>query len=234
MVTQVDAIAAIGDPVLRNHRITQCYHELSHAVVARAVGVRVRDIVVHPLGGMTRLDWTARDPRKEALISSAGPAINLVIALLLWGVLHNVGVQGRLLDWVLAPLLLANLWLGALNLIPAFPMDGGRILRALLSVRFGHLPATRLAARIGRWIAGLALLAPLLAPTFGWTFWQAAVFPVLGLFVFILGEIELKQAEAVELMNRMRPFMGTMGDRTPKEGDVIDVQASSRVVEDDR
>jgi Zn-dependent protease len=212
---------------------TVVVHELSHAFVARALGVRVRDIVLHPLGGMTRLDWTARDPRKEALISTAGPAINLVLALAVWGILKITDGEGPVVEWVLAPLLLVNLALGALNLVPAFPMDGGRILRAMLATRMGHLPATRVAARIGRWIAGAALLAPLLAPSFGWSFWQALVFPVLGIFIFILGEIELKQAEAAELFGRMRGAMG--GTPAPGGGgDVIDVEATARVVDDQR
>jgi Zn-dependent protease len=212
--------------------VTVVVHELSHAFVARSVGVHVRDIVLHPLGGMTRLDWTARDPRKEALISSAGPAVNLLISVVVWAALRWSGAgDGRLAEWVLAPLVLVNLALGALNLIPAFPMDGGRILRALLSLRMGHLPATRLAARIGRWIAGIALVLPLFAPAFGWSVWQALVFPILGVFVFVLGEIELKQAEAAELLSRMGPMMGARPG-PPRQAGVIDVEAKSRVVDD--
>src|SRR5437868_4605166 len=67
--------------------LTVIVHELSHAIVARALGVRVLDIVVHPLGGMTRLQWEARDPGREALISCAGPIVNLLIAGCLWAVL---------------------------------------------------------------------------------------------------------------------------------------------------
>jgi Zn-dependent protease len=210
-------------------------HEASHALVARSLGIAVRDIVVHPLGGMTRLDWGARDPRKEALISSAGPAINLVIAGVLWLAFRDqLGHEGRWTSWVLVPFLMVNLALGALNLVPAFPMDGGRILRALLSTRLGHLPATRVAARIGRWIAIATLLAPLLAPTLGWSFLQSLAFPIVGLFVFVLGEIELKQAEAAELLNRMGAAMGQAAQASPSGArqEVIDVHASSRVVDD--
>jgi stage IV sporulation protein FB len=205
-------------------------HEISHAFVATRLGVTVRDIVLHPLGGMTRLEWSARDPRKEALISSAGPALNLLLALATWSALRLFDVgPGRLLSWVLQPLLFVNLALGALNLVPAFPMDGGRILRALLATRRGHLPATRIAVRVGRWFAGLALAAPFLALAVGWSFWQALVFPVLGLFVFVLGEIELKQAEAADLLARM----GAAGAPRAPGGtpDVIDVAATSRVVD---
>jgi Zn-dependent protease len=213
--------------------VTVILHELSHALVARALGVRVLDIVVHPLGGMTRLAWTAKDPRREALISCAGPATNLLIALVIWAFAWPVPDEpGRWMTWLVIPFFTTNLALGALNLVPAFPMDGGRILRALLSTRLGHLRATRLAARIGRWIAAATLLAPLLAPQFGWSFLQALVIPLAGLFVFFLGELELKQAEAAELLQRMQnAARGAAGERTPPPG-VIDVSATSRVVED--
>jgi Zn-dependent protease len=210
---------------------TVVLHELSHAFAARALGVRVRDIVLHPLGGMTRLDWTAADPRKEALISSAGPAINLVLAAALWLVLRATGWDAGVpvVAWVLGPLLLVNVALGTLNLVPAFPMDGGRILRAVLSTRVGHLPATRLAVRIGRVLALLALLAPLAAPAFGWSVWQSLVLPVLGLFIFMLGEIELKRAEAGELLARMGAAMGA--GQGPSRPEPIEVEATARVVD---
>jgi Zn-dependent protease len=219
-------------------------HESSHAFVARWLGVSVRDIVVHPLGGMTRLDWSARDPRKEALISSAGPAINLLVAGLLWiGFRGALGNESRWTTWVLVPFLMINVALGALNLVPAFPMDGGRILRAVLATRLGHLPATRVAARIGRWLAILTLFAPLLAPSFGWSFWQSLAFPIVGLFVFILGEWELKQAEAAEMFARMGAAVrdaqeraagppGARPDAAPPG--VIDVQGTSRVLEEEK
>jgi Zn-dependent protease len=207
-------------------------HESSHAFVARSLGVQVRDIVVHPLGGMTRLDWTARNPRKEALISCAGPAVNLVMAGALWAVFHGMlDEPGRWMSWVVVPFLTANVALGALNLIPAFPMDGGRVLRAVLSTKMGHLPATRIAARIGRWVAALTLLAPFVGPSFGWSFLQSLALPIVGLFVLVLGELELKQAEAAELLSRMgAAARDAGGPGVPR--DVIDVEATSRVVED--
>jgi Zn-dependent protease len=211
------------------------FHEASHALVARSLGVTVRDIVVHPLGGMTRLDWGARDPRKEALISSAGPAINLVIAGLLWLAFRNqLGQEGRWTNWVLVPFLMVNVALGVLNLVPAFPMDGGRILRALLSTRLGHLPATRVAARIGRWLAIATLFAPLFVISLGGSFWQSLAFPIVGLFVFVLGEIELKQAEAGELLSRMRDAVGQAASGVSPDAhrNAIDVQATSKVVDD--
>jgi Zn-dependent protease len=207
-------------------------HESSHAFAARTLGVKVRDIVVHPLGGMTRLDWTARDPLKEAMISCAGPAVNLLVAGILWIVFRGTLQEpARWMAWFVLPFLTANAALGALNLVPAFPMDGGRVLRALLSTKLGHLPATRIAARIGRWIAALTLLVPFVAPSFGWTFWQALAFPIVGLFVFVLGELELKQAEAAEMIARMSA--AARGAGAPGQpGNVIDVEATSRVLED--
>src|SRR5262249_17756702 len=152
--------------------VTVIVHELSHAITARALGVRVLDIVVHPLGGMTRLQWAARDPGREALISCAGPTVNPAVAARRSAVLRAIP-QSAWSEWLLVPFMTTNLALGALNFVPAFPMDGGRILRALLSTKMGHLRATRVAARIGRWLAGATLLAPFLAPSLGWTFLQA-------------------------------------------------------------
>jgi Zn-dependent protease len=211
-------------------------HELAHAVVARMLGIQVRDIVLHPLGGMTRLNWSARDPRKEALISIAGPISNLFIAGLVWLFGRGLIEQGgRPAEWVVVPLLLVNLALGALNLIPAFPMDGGRMLRALLSTKMGHLRATRVAARIGRCLAALTFLAPFIAPLWGGSFWQTLPFPFVGLFVLVLGEIELKQAEAAELISRLGPLMRNApqnGQHPPEGATVIEVKGSSRVLDD--
>ena len=180
-------------------------HESSHAFVARSLGVHVRDIVVHPLGGMTRLDWTARNPRKEALISCAGPAVNLVMAGVALGRLPWDARRAWALD-VLGRRSRSSrrTWRSASSTSSRRSRwTAGASCGPLLSSKLGHLPATRIAARIGRWVAALTLLAPFVGPSFGWTFLQSLALPIVGLFVFVLGEIELKQAEAAELLSRM-------------------------------
>ena len=172
-------------------------------LVARSLGVQVRDIVVHPLGGMTRLDWGARDPRKEALISLRGPRRRTSRSRgSLWVAFRGVlDEPGRWIEWVVAPFLMVNVALGALEPRPGVS-DGRRAASCARCSRsrLGHLPATRVAARIGRWLAAARRCSrPSFAASFGWSFWQSLAFPIVGLFVFILGEVELKQAEAAEL-----------------------------------
>jgi Zn-dependent protease len=134
-------------------------HELGHSLVVRRYGIRVRDIVLFPIGGVARAESIPEDPRQEMAVAIAGPIVNFVIAGVLFGVLAAHGIppdgSGFLVDlaWV-------NLVLGVFNLVPAFPMDGGRILRGALSLRMPYLAATRRARDTGQLIAlGFATLA---------------------------------------------------------------------------
>jgi stage IV sporulation protein FB len=150
-------------------------HELGHSLMARRLGVRVKDITLLPIGGVARLETMPEKPSHELLIATVGPLVNFAIALGLGLALlpllgarslFNLRYVARLL---LGPesflslvlyLLSANLVLGVFNLIPAFPMDGGRMLRAFLAIWTSYPRATRIAARIGQMMAvGLALLA---------------------------------------------------------------------------
>jgi len=124
-------------------------HELSHALVARRFGLRVEGITLFIFGGATSIESDSRTPRDEALIAIAGPATSLAIGAALIGLdlLVTQPQLGALLGW----LGFINLLLGAFNLIPGFPMDGGRVLRALIwKVRGDRLTATRNAAGVGR------------------------------------------------------------------------------------
>lgn len=150
-------------------------HELGHSLVARHMGLRVRDITLLPIGGLARLETLPEKPLHELLIALAGPAVNLVIVIGLVLVIALVGsadvffdlgylshllMGSRSLLALVIYLLGANLMLALFNLIPAFPMDGGRVLRSLLAMWTSYPRATRIAARLGQLMAiGLVLLA---------------------------------------------------------------------------
>ena len=131
-------------------------HELSHALVARRFGLKVEGITLFIFGGATTIDADSRTPREEALIALAGPVMSLALgaAFILADALVAQAQVGALLGW----LGVINVALGAFNLIPGFPMDGGRVLRAFLwRVRGDRLVATRNAALVGRIFAYLLI-----------------------------------------------------------------------------
>lgn len=139
-------------------------HEFGHALVARRFGIRTPDITLLPIGGVARLERLPDNPREELAVAIAGPAVNVGIAAALYGWLAATGrldAMGglRLFGGSLAGRVLAvNLWLVGFNLIPAFPMDGGRVLRALLAARMDFSRATHVAASVGQAFAFLFVL----------------------------------------------------------------------------
>jgi len=134
-------------------------HEFGHIFTARGFGVRTPDVILLPIGGVARLERIPEKPSEEFLIAIAGPAVNVVIAMLLI-VIGGANLSAGHLSMLestnvsmIDRLAAVNLFLALFNLIPAFPMDGGRVLRALLAARFGYVRATEIAAMIGQWVA---------------------------------------------------------------------------------
>ena len=133
-------------------------HELGHALTARRYGIRTRDITLLPIGGVARLERMPDKPTQEIVVAIAGPAVNVAIIALLVALMGAFQHPLALADFrggLLETLVFVNLLLVLFNLIPAFPMDGGRVLRALLALKLPYVRATRIASVVGQ---GFALL----------------------------------------------------------------------------
>jgi Zn-dependent protease len=197
-------------------------HELGHALMARAFGIATRDITLYPVGGVARLESTGRRPFEEVCIALAGPAVNLAIVLLLSPLVALVAVAGlplgpdrALADGpaAVAASFLASLWVanGVLmlfNLLPVFPMDGGRVLRAALAAGLGWLRATEVAAAVA---VVLGLLLCVLGVLIG-----APSLALVPLFVIFAGQMELSALRQRELRRATEPV--AVPEPAPLEG----------------
>jgi Zn-dependent protease/CBS domain-containing protein len=167
-------------------------HELGHALAARRYGVPTADITLLPIGGVARLQRIPEHPPEELVIALAGPAVNLAIVAVLWALGARfpgdvANPQHLVVARFWPKLLEVNVFLFLFNLLPAFPMDGGRVLRALLAMRLEYSRATRIAASIGQLMAiGFGLL--------GLTGGNPILL-LIALFVWIGAESEAVQVE---------------------------------------
>jgi Zn-dependent protease len=170
-------------------------HELGHALMARRLGIGTRDITLYPIGGVASLERMPRRPAHELAIALAGPAVNVLIAAALFGLLvvGGIGTQGLLFDFAggafLANLLFVNVALVVFNMLPAFPMDGGRVLRAFMAMRLPYLRATEIAVRVGQTVAVVLGLVGL---------FSGGTLLFVAFFVFVAAQAELAMARGRE------------------------------------
>lgn len=184
-------------------------HELGHALMARRYGIATRDIILLPIGGVARLEKMPERPGQELLVALAGPAVNVVIAAILFVWLTATG-QLVPLDQVsltgsslLQRLMVVNAFLVLFNLLPAFPMDGGRVLRAVLAAGLGRRRATAIAATIGQGMAILFGIAGFLGSN------PMLVFIAIFVFLGAQGEAGLVEMQSALEGLRVRDAMMT-------------------------
>jgi Zn-dependent protease len=183
-------------------------HEFGHALTAKRFHINTRDITLYPIGGVARLESIPKKPKGELLVALAGPAVNLVISGILFpfvnmemwkegvGKFSEVNAHNFLFSFATV-----NIWLAVFNLIPAFPMDGGRVFRALLSFKLPRVQATRIAAGLGQLIALVFMLIG---------FYVNPFMIFIGLFIFLGAQAEASHAQTEALMEGQRLQQVTM------------------------
>lgn len=176
--------------------ITVLLHELGHALAAKNYNIKTKDITLLPIGGLARLERIPEKPIEELIVAFAGPLVNIALAFitaLFISIPEDTGkLMAELSNGVNANnfflnFFLVNFWLAIFNLIPAFPMDGGRVLRALLSFKLPRNVATRIAARIGQFLALAFIILG---------FFTSPFLIFIGVFVIIGAQIEADYTES--------------------------------------
>lgn len=192
-------------------------HELGHALTARYYGIGTRDITLYPIGGVARLEGMPDRPSHELLVAIAGPLVNVLIALgltpLVWGVILTRGMPPAEVEDAVALGLgttallfglyvwILNVGLVLFNMLPTFPMDGGRVLRAVLAMRLNLVRATEWAVTVGRVIVVTAIASALI-----WSpeiFMQNPMLLVVGFFVLYAGQQELMAVRRRQAMDEV-------------------------------
>lgn len=208
-------------------------HEFGHILAARRFGYKTRDVILSPLGGMARLEGVPSTPSQEIAIAAAGPAVNLVLAGLgyaLQPMVSSATTMGALLGALTGWFVTINLALFLFNLIPALPMDGGRILRALLSKPMGRVRATEVAARVARWSALLMAIYAVGAGQWTLLFIAGFVFVASWMEVFQANVMAAQQNPAYQVF---RAFQEAQGGGVSRGSGSPDGSYSARVVDQD-
>lgn len=181
-------------------------HEFGHSLQVLRYGIPVRDIVLLPIGGMARMERIPENPWREIVVAISGPLVNVALAVLILAAIFLRGGFGGVDDF-LTQLLAINVVLAVFNMIPAFPMDGGRILRGLLAARLPYLKATRIARAVGQVIAILFVLVGFMNSSF-------LMLPVIGVFIFV-GAMTEERAVRVRHILAGRT-LGDLARRAPR------------------
>lgn len=168
-------------------------HEYGHALAARRYGIQTRDITLLPIGGLAKLEGMPEKPKEELVVAIAGPAVNVVIVIILAPIIMLTGSLDRMESAriisqgnFLVMLAAVNLSLTVFNLIPAFPMDGGRVFRALLAFKLDRVKATQIAATVGQVLAVGFMI---------WGFYGDPFLIFIGLFIFSSARSEARYAQ---------------------------------------
>jgi Zn-dependent protease/CBS domain-containing protein len=193
------------------------FHELGHALVGRHAGIPIKAVVLLPIGGITLLDETqqtieagAQTWKRDIRIALAGPVVNLLIAGVATGILLEAAPQIQL--WahpyvysgnLPRSLVWGNIWLAAFNLLPAYPMDGGRVLRALFSRQMDPVRATRRAVSIGNSLATVLILAGMLQ-YMQWNNPDGAWLSLIGFFLLIAAQLEERSVVFQSVLETVR------------------------------
>ncbi|MFO0866862.1 MAG: site-2 protease family protein [Gemmataceae bacterium] len=181
-------------------------HEYGHALTARRYGIRTRDVTLYPIGGVANLERISEKPREELVIAIAGPLVYVAIVAVLVGAMFVKASISPILvddghlvfdrtDLFLSLLAWLNVGMILFNMIPAFPLDGGRVLRALLAFKYDRLRATRIAVRVGTvLIFSLAILSFF----FTGSIWLG----IIGMFLYFAGQREVAMLEYRDWLRR--------------------------------
>jgi Zn-dependent protease len=177
-------------------------HELGHSIVAKLFKCRVREITLMFMGGVAQMERITFKPMQEFLMALAGPAVSLLLAFIFIFIGNSISTPSipAIPFNAIQHIGIINMGLAIFNLLPAFPMDGGRILRAILTKFQGRLKATRVAARIGKIFASLFGVAGVLI----WRTdpFQAFIFAAIAVFIFTAARNEYQAVLAEEIVGR--------------------------------
>ena len=179
--------------------ITVFLHELGHALAAKKYNIKTKDITILPIGGLARLERIPEKPKEELIVALAGPAVNIALALITGLFITIPDIKDLTIQLAggvnqsnfFLNFFIVNVWLAVFNLIPAFPMDGGRVLRALLAMKFERHIATNIAARIGQTLAvGFVILG----------FYSNPFLVFIGIFIILGAQAEAQYTQAKSML----------------------------------